>query len=773
MVFLRHDRLRNTCDRQVKSPHGAVLRFPIFLLFLLFFPPFLFSQKTLPDSVALQTVVIQATRADAKNPVPHTNISDAKIAQMYHAQDVPFLLTGVPSLVETSDAGAGVGYTGLRIRGSDPTRVNVTINGVPLNDAESQGVFWVDLPDLAASAAEIQVQRGVGTSTNGAGAFGATVNLDLSKVEPEPYAEWMGSIGSFDTRKLSTRFGTGLIRGKMAFGGRFSKINSNGYIDRASADLRSLHLTGACIDERQSLQIHWLDGHEITYQAWNGVPAQYVDDNKLRTFNTAGTERTGNPYEDEVDDYTQRHLLLHYKRLLPHGLNLQLNGHYTRGFGFYEQYKAGEAFSGYGMPDLSLGDTIITETDLVRRRWLDNDFYGVTFALRWQPPVNLPWMSGAPVFTLGGAANRYKGVHFGEVIWAQRAAVPKDFRYYDNEADKRDANVFFKMEMGFAKGFSTFLDVQVRRVRYSFLGYDNDLNNVTQTANLIFFNPKIGATYSISRNWTAYGFFGIGNREPNRDDYTQSSPSSRPRSERLLDFEGGLKTGGPAWNASVNFFHMQYRDQLAPDGRLNDVGAYIRANVPESYRAGAELEASGRIGTRLMFSGNAALSRNKIRQFTEYRDNWDTGEQEVIVHRNTDLAFSPNATARIEATYHVVQKSRQALSLSLSGKYVGEQYLDNTSNANTALSDFFFSDARLNYDLNGVVGEKISIIFSVNNLFDARYASNGWAYRFVSESYDPTSDDPYSRPEGAGVYNLTGFFPQAGRHWMASARIRF
>ncbi|MBV6440150.1 MAG: Vitamin B12 transporter BtuB [Saprospiraceae bacterium] len=763
----------STCGRQVELPHCAVSRFFLFLLTLSFFPAYLFSQKTLPDSVALQTVVIQATRADAKNPIPHTNISDAKIAQMYHAQDVPFLLTGVPSLVETSDAGTGVGYTGLRIRGSDPTRVNVTINGVPLNDAESQGVFWVDLPDLAASAAEIQVQRGVGTSTNGAGAFGATVNLDLSKVEPDPFAEWTGSMGSFDTRKLSARFGTGLIRGKLAFGGRFSKINSNGYIDRASADLRSLHFSGAYIDERQSLQMHWLDGHTLTYQAWNGVPAQYIDDDKWRTFNTAGTERAGSPYEDEVDDYTQRHLLLHYKRLLPHGLSLQLNGHYTRGFGFYEQYKAGEAFSDYGMPDLAVGDTVVAETDLVRRRWLDNDFYGGTFALRWQPPVNLPWMSGAPVFTLGGAASRYEGGHFGEVIWAQWAAVPKDFRYYDNDADKRDANAFFKLEMGFAKGFSTFLDLQVRRVRYSFLGYDNDLNNVTQTASLTFFNPKIGATYSISRNWKTYGFFGVGNREPNRDDYTQSSPSSRPRPERLFDFEGGLKTGGTAWNAMLNFFHMQYRDQLAPDGRLNDVGAYIRTNVPDSYRAGMELEVSGRVGARWMLSGNASLSRNKIRQFAEYRDNWDTGEQEVIVHRNTDLAFSPNATARGEATYYVLQKSRHVLALSLSGKYVGQQYLDNTSSGNTVLSDFFFSDARLNYDLNDIVGEKISLVFSINNLFDARYASNGWAYRFVSETYDPRPDDPYSRSEGAGVYNLTGYFPQAGRHWMASVRIRF
>ncbi|HRI59348.1 MAG TPA: TonB-dependent receptor [Saprospiraceae bacterium] len=753
------------------------LRLTLIACFLLFSGQ-IFSQKTTPDTSAaddrrLETVVIQATRADAKNPVPHTNISAEKIAQTYYGQDVPYLLTGVPSLVETSDAGIGVGYTGLRIRGSDPTRVNVTINGVPFNDAESQGVYWVDLPDLAASTAEIQVQRGVGASTNGAGAFGASINLDLSKVEPDAFAELAGTVGSFATNKLSAQFGTGLMKGKVAFSGRISTIKSDGYIDRASADLTSLHLTGTYIDDRQSVQMHLLDGHEITYQAWNGVPAQYIADENLRTFNTAGTEQPGRPYENEVDDYTQRHFLLHYKRIMPQGLSLQLNGHYTQGFGFYEQYKADEAFADYGMPDLIVGDTTITTSDLVRRRWLDNDFYGGTFALRWQPPVNLTWMSGAPVFTLGGAMSRYEGSHFGEVIWAQRSAVPKDFRYYDNDADKRDANVFLKMEMGFANGFSAFLDLQVRGVRYDFLGYDNDLDNVTQTANLTFFNPKIGMTYSFSKTWMAYTYFGVGNREPNRDDYTQSSPDSRPRPERLFDFESGLKTGNQQWNASVNLFLMQYRDQLVLDGRLNDVGAYIRTNVPDSYRAGMELEANGRIGARLMLSGNAAFSRNKIKSFTEYRDNWDTGEQEIITYSNTDLAYSPDVTARGEATYALVQSKQQALSLSLSGKYVGRQYLDNTSNANTALSDFFFSDLRLNYDLKRLVGENLGFIVSVNNLFDARYSSNGWAYRFVSEGYNPLPDDPYSRSEGKGVYNLTGFFPQAGRYWMATVRLRF
>lgn len=742
----------------------------LLLLFPFSFFNTVFAQSD-TSSNRLGTVLIQATRTGVNGPVPHTNISAENIARSYHAQDVPYLLTGVPSVVETSDAGAGIGYAGLRIRGSDPTRVNVTINGVPLNDAESQGVFWVDLPDLAASAAEIQVQRGVGTSTNGAGAFGATVNVDLSKVASDPYAVLTASAGSFATNKYAAQFGTGLMRGKYALSGRLSKITSDGYIDRASADLRSLHLSGAYLDERQSLQWHYLDGHEVTYQAWNGVPAQYLD--TRRTYNTAGAERPGTPYNNEVDDYTQRHLLAHYRRLFSHGLSLQLNGHYTRGFGFYEQYKAGESFADYALPDVVFADTVLTETDLVRRRRLDNHFYGATFALRWNAPVNVSWMRNAPVFTLGGAWSRYEGRHFGELIWAQWSTVPKDFVYYDNDADKRDANTFLKMEMGLSGRLTAFLDMQLRRVQYEFLGFDNNLNNVGQSAGLTFFNPKIGATYALPEDWMLYGFFGVGHREPNRDDYTQSSPGSRPRPECLHDYELGLKRTQSHNSLSVNFFLMQYRDQLVLDGRLNDVGAYIRTNVPDSYRAGVEIEGNILLGRFFQLNGSAALSRNRIREFTEYRDNWDAGGQERIVHRHTDLAFSPAVVARAEAAYKFIDQVDWMFSTALAGKYVGEQYIDNTSNPNTRLPGFFFTDLRLNCDLKRVAGGSLHLILSVNNLFDARYVSNAWTYRYTSAGYDPVPDDPYSRSEGDGVYNQTGFFPQAGRHWMATLRMAF
>ena len=452
--------------------------FPVFpplpklavVLFIIFFAADLFAQKTTPqlDSAVLKTVVIQATRTGSNSPVPHNNFSDAQLEKIYQTQDVPFLLTSVPSLVETSDAGTGVGYTGMRIRGSDPTRINVTLNGVPLNDAESQGLFWVDLPDLAASAAEIQVQRGVGSSTNGAGAFGATVNLDLSKINAAPFAVLTNSLGSFSTRKHAIQVGTGLLGGKFAFTGRLSQISSDGYVDRASANLKSYHLSAAYLDDRQSLLVHLLSGHEITYQAWNGLPAQYLEIDDLRTYNSAGTEKPGEPYSDEVDNYTQRHYLVHYKRLLSNSLHLQLNGHYTRGFGFFEQYKAGQQFADYNAPPLVLGDTTLYQTDLVRRRWLDNHFYGGTFALKWTPAVNPPMLQAAPMFLLGGAISRYEGQHFGDVIWAD-FGFEKGGRYYDNVADKFDGNIFGKIELQFRNGLSSLLDLQYRQLKYTFL----------------------------------------------------------------------------------------------------------------------------------------------------------------------------------------------------------------------------------------------------------------------------------------------------------------
>lgn len=733
-----------------------------------------FAQNKVPDSLTLNTVVIQATRASAQTPVPHTNFSAQKIAQTLQSQDIPFLLSATPSLVESSDAGAGIGYTGLRIRGSDPTRINVTLNGVPLNDAESQGVFWVNMPDLASSASEIQVQRGVGASTNGAGSFGATVNIDLSKVEAEPSALLNASIGAFDTRKYAIRATTGLLKNRWAFSGRLSTLRSDGFIDRASVDLNAVHLTGTYIDEQQSIQAHLLSGHEITYQAWNGVPAQYIDDPEKRTFNTAGIEQPGLPYPNEVDDYTQRHYLLHYKRQMLYGLSLQINGHYTRGFGFFEQYRSGQILTEYNMPASNIADTSLVISDLVRRRWLDNHFYGATFALRWAPPVNPPGLSGPPTLLWGGAISRYDGVHFGEVIWAQLATSPKGHRYYENDASKTDANSYLKTEIGFSNGWRGFLDLQVRAINYQFRGFNAVLEPTDQQVNFVFFNPKAGFNWKFAQKWSAYGFFGVAHREPNRDDFTQSTPQGRPRPERLLDWELGLKTNSYAnWMMTINAFWMQYRDQLVLDGRLNDVGAYIRTNVPDSYRAGVEAELTWRPDSRWECSANATASRNRIRKYVEYRDNWDTGGQDIFEYLDAPLAFSPEWMGRAEvAWYCLPEKNDHTLRLALIGKYIGQQFLDNTGSPNTTLPAYLFSDFRLNYDVICRNGNQLGVVLGVFNLFDARYSSNGWTYRYTS-GFDNRPFDPYTRLENGSTYNQTGFFPQAGTHWMLTLNLGF
>lgn len=739
---------------------------------MLFFPTFFWAQTIDFDSARLQTVVIQSTRVSARNPVPHTNLLAAEIAKTYHAQDVPYLLSKVPSLVESSDAGTGIGYTGMRIRGSDPTRINVTINGIPLNDAESQAVYWVNLPDLAASASEIQVQRGVGASTNGAGAFGASVNLDLSKVTPDAFITLTNTVGSFHTLKQSLYAGTGLIQGKFSLNGRISTVQSNGYIERASAKLNSSHLSANWIGEKQSLQAHVLLGTEQTYQAWNGVPAQYIDDPVLRRYNTAGTEQPGSPYKNEVDHYTQKHYLLHYKRLLQHGLALQLNGHYTRGYGYYEQYKANQSFKDYGIPNYTIGDSILTQTDLIRRLWLDNHFYGSTFALRWNPLGAKDHSHGIAEMLLGGGLHHYDGRHYGQIIWAQNSTTPNNYTYYDNQANKLDGNIFLKTELHLGHQWNALIDLQYRNVQYQFLGYDNLLRSVEQSVQYHFFNPKLGLSKQFGANLNAYCFAGVGNREPNRDDFTQSTPSSRPLAERLYDLEAGVRNQGKNWKMSTNLFWMYYQNQLVLDGRINNVGAYIRTNIAQSDRIGIEWEGSVQAFSFLSFSANAAWSKNRVRNFTAYVDDWDTGGQIPEVHRNTPLSFSPGLVAGAEANWQILpSKSKFPLSLAFITKYVSKQYLDNTGNENTVLKAYAFSNVRVNLEVNRHQKQPLRLIFSVQNLFNTQYSANGWTYRYVSSGYDARPDNPYTRLEKGATYNQSGYFPQAGRNWMLTVQL--
>lgn len=704
-------------------------------------------------AIRIDNLVVTATRAGANTPMTYTNISKEVLERNNLGQDVPYLLQLTPSAVVTSDAGTGIGYTGIRIRGTDPTRINVTINGVPLNDAESQSVYWVNLPDIASSTQDVQIQRGVGASTNGAGAFGATINLNTSSVQKSAYATLNTTVGSFNTFKRNIQFGSGLLNNRFAFDGRLSRITSDGYIDRASADLQSYYFSGVYLAPKASLRFNMFSGHEVTYQAWNGVPADYIDDPALRTFNSAGTEKPGEPYENEVDNYRQTHYQWLYNQELGRHWTFNATLHYTRGAGYYEQYKAEEDFADYQLPDVVLGDSVITATDLVRRRWLDNHFYGVVYALNYEGRPR--WRS-----TLGGGYSIYEGAHFGEVIWARIAGLSESgHRYYDNDAVKSDFNIYYKTNYRLTGGLETFLDAQYRTVGYEFQGINNELQVVDQTDRLHFFNPKAGLNWRIDEQAVAYASFAVANREPNRNDYTENTPANRPRPERLYNTEIGYRRTGARGAWSINGYHMYYRDQLALNGQLNDVGEYKRINIDRSYRLGLELAAAWQLIPQLRLDANATVSRNIVESLTEYVDVYDADfnwvSQRAVAYSSTDLAFSPALVAGGELTWIPFAGRRAAqthdLHLAMSGKYVGRQYLDNASDGQNILDPYFISDLRLRYRLQPKWIKELGFTLLVQNLFDARIETNGWSYRYIL---------------GEETLVDRGLYPQAGTNFL-------
>ncbi len=718
--------------------------------------------------IAFDEITVKATRAREKLPITFTNLEKEAIEQNNLGQDVPYLLRWTPSAVVTSDAGTGIGYTGIRIRGSDPSRINVTINGIPLNDAESQGVFWVDLPDFASSTDNIQIQRGVGTSTNGPAAFGATINLNTSVLHKKAYGRIAASVGSFNTRKGNFSFGSGLIGNKFTLDGRISSIDSEGYIDRASVDLESYYLSAAYVGRTHSLRFNVFSGHEITYQAWNGVPAQFVDGERLRTYNSAGMEKSGTPHDNEVDDYTQTHYQLLYNHQFNPNWAISLTGNYTKGQGFFELYQGAASFEKYQLEPLEIAGETISNSDLIERRWLDNDFYFSSIAANYSSNdqrLNL---------NLGTAFSTYKGDHFGEVIWARFASQSESkHRYYENDATKKDFNFFGKASYQLVANWTGFLDLQYRRVQYEFLGFDNNATNVGQIASFNFFNPKLGLTYQMGRKTTLYAYFGVGNKEPNRSDFTDTSPSSRPLPETLYDAEIGYKR---QWNKvalEANAYYMDYKNQLVLTGRLNDVGEYTRVNVPDSYRLGLELVGGYQLTKNVDLKGSVTLSDNRIKSFTEFIDNWDTWEQETIAHQNTQIAFSPRTILNAELSYEFFpEKEQQKLNLSLLSKYVGEQGIDNTSNPNTTLAAYHFSDFRIGYTIQTNFFKELGFTFLIRNIFNAQFSTNAWTYRYISNNYDGRPDDPHTRLEEGNTYNLTGFYPQAGRNYLLGVSVK-
>jgi len=711
------------------------------------------------NSYTLDEMSVLSTRVTQEDPFSFNEISAETIKKQNLGQDLPYLLDQLPSVVVSSDAGNGIGYTGIRIRGTDPTRTNVTINGIPINDSESQGLWWVNMPDLASSTDNIQVQRGLGASTNGGSAFGASINLNTSKVKDKAELIFSNSYGSFNSRKHTLQFSTGLFQNHWFAEARLSHIQSDGFIDRASSSLQSYFVNAGYLSDKSMIQFTHFAGKEKTYQAWGAVPIQYID--SVPTFNPY-------TYENETDNYTQSHYQLHWNQSWNEKIKSNLSLHYTKGFGYYEQYRNNELLADYLIQST---DSTVNSSDLIRQRWLDNDFYGFVYGLQYENKnLQIVW---------GGGWNRYKGAHFGKVIWARYAGNSEiNHEYYRNDAEKWDGNTYLKLNYQLKNKWNFYADLQHRYINYQFLGYNNQLDQISQDAVYHFFNPKIGLSFFPTPQQKIYFSLAMGHREPNRDDFTASSPESRPRPERLINLELGYRKQFKKASIECNYYLMYYQDQLVLTGKINDVGAFTRQNVPISYRTGIELQSQWYILPQLLLSGNIAYSINKITAFKEFIDNWADGTQMEVEHKNTDISFSPNwvGSAQLQwdvFSFHSKTSIKQELQLAIISKYVGKQFIDNSSNDLRSLPGFWVNDFRLTYQLGTKLCKELRLNFILKNFTNTFYANNAWTYRFYSPGYDPRNDDPYSTADQGDYYQMIGLFPQARINFMIGLDLKF
>lgn len=717
-----------------------------------------------PKAIMEEEVIISATRAGENVPATFEDIKKEELEDINLGQDLPYMMSMSPSAIATSDAGAGVGYTGMRIRGTSLSRINVTINGIPYNDPESQGVFFVNLPDFTSSIDNIQIQRGVGTSTNGAAAFGASVNIQTQTSTGAPYAETNSSVGSFNTFKNNVRAGTGLIDGKWAFDARLSKISSDGFIDRAEADLKSFFVSGAYFGESSILKLNVFSGEERTYQAWYGIPKVRLENDREGMQRYAdhwlfsqekvdhmmqSDSRTYNyyTYDNEVDNYQQDHYQLIYSKAINQYLNLNAALHYTHGEGYFEQMQRNESFTDYGLTPAVVGADTITQADLVRRKWLKNDFYGATWSMIYDKE--------ALKITIGGAYNEYDGDHYGNIIWAEfNNHFDKNYQWYFNNGLKKDFNVYGKVNYQLNPVFNVYGDLQYRHVDYEMAGIHDDLNDLTQQHRFNFINPKLGLHAAFNDNSEAYVSYAVANREPSRRNYRDADPGEQPRKEVLHDYEMGYTHQTLEGKISANVYYMDYKDQLVLTGEINNVGEAIMTNAKDSYRAGVELIAGARIRSNLTWDINLTLSRNKIKDFTTYVDNWDEGGQISKNLGTTDISFSPGVITGSHIRYEPVRN----LKISLMSKYVGKQYIDNTSSEKRKLDPYFVNNLLVDYTFSLDWFEEVNLSLKVNNMLDEKYETNAWVYRYYYQ-------DEY--------YKMTGYFPQAGRNYLLGLTVRF
>ncbi|RYH75981.1 TonB-dependent receptor [Flavobacteriaceae bacterium 144Ye] len=716
-----------------------------------------FSQEKQKDSTKvekLDEVLVKAVRVEATSPITHTNVKKEDLKKRNLGQDIPVLLNYLPSVVTTTDAGAGVGYTGIRVRGISSQSTNVTINGIPYNDAESLGTFWVNLGDFASSVENLQLQRGVGTSTNGSGAFGASINVLTDAISEKPYGEISNSFGSYNTRKHTLKFSTGKLnwdtersRG-VEIAGRLSQIKSDGYIDRATSDLKSYFLQAAYVDANTLIKAITFSGKEITYQSWNGLEDLEKLEND-RTFNTAGmyTDEDGNTrfYDNEVDNYQQDHYQLHWNQRYNNNWSTNLGLNYTYGHGYFEQYKEDESFSDYDLEEITIGGETINETDLIRRRWLDNDFYVVN--------ANVNYKDDAINVISGLSYSNYDGDHFGEIIWAQYASNSEiRDHYYDGNGKKNDFSVFAKATYRLNDKVSLYGDLQLRNVGYKTSGETSDRVPFNIDENYSFFNPKAGITYKLNTANNLYFSYARANREPKRDDF-ENNPDVKP--EQLNDFELGWRYSKETFRLNINGYYMQYNEQLVLTGTIDDVGSPVRANSGESYRLGIEVDAALAITPKFSVQPNFTISSNKNKETIASING------ELVNLGKTNISFSPEFIA---ANAFVFQPTPQ-FQMSFLSKYVGEQFMGNTDAEASKLDSYFVNDFNIMYEIKtNSIFKSIVLTGLVNNVFGKKYESNGYYY---------TYDDTWSNPGQVETIEGAGFYPQATTNFLVGATLRF
>lgn len=716
-------------------------------------------------TVELDDVNIMSTRATKTTPVAFTNISGEQIEKVNFGQDLPYLLSMTPSAITTSDAGGGIGYTTLRVRGVDATRINVTANGIPINDAESHSVFWVNLPDLASSVKDIQVQRGAGTSTNGAGAFGASVNLQTGHSSLKPYAEFSGSYGSFNTHKETVKVGTGLIGDHWTFDARLSNISTDGYIDRATVGLNSYYLQGAYYTDNTSVKLITFAGKERTYHAWNYASKEEMAEYG-RKYNSCGymyTDDNGvaHYYDDQTDNYVQKNWQLLVNHTFSPAWNLNVGLHYTKGDGYYQEYKDGRTLVEYALLPFMQDGALVDESDLVRKKAMDNHFGGGVFSLNYKDErLNA---------SLGGALNRYEGDHFGKVLWVKNYAgmLSPDHEYYRNVGTKTDGNVYLKADYSLTDNLNAYADLQYRHIDYTIEGNNDKWNSVTNDGlqrldiddTFDFFNPKFGLSWQINDHNRVFGSFSVAQKEPTRNNYTDGKLLEHPKAERLLDYELGYVFANKWLNIGANLYYMDYKDQLVLTGELNEIGEPVAANVPESYRMGVELMAGVKLDCGFTWDINATLSKNRVKDFTEtlYEDEWVGGEQWTTKKGDTHIAFSPDFILNNQFGYNY-----KGFSASLQSQYVSKQYMSNADCENHVLDAYFVSNLNLAYTFKLPSLKSVTVGCTVYNLFNEEYENNGYA-----------GSGFYYDGDQRVRYDYAGYAAQAGTNFLAHLTLKF